>query len=63
MVDSLASCFGKVRFDAPAIARQIASRRYNHRNRISKHRKGRGPVKVYRCHHCGGWHLAAMNEL
>jgi hypothetical protein len=63
MVDSLASCFGKVRFDDPAIARQIASRRYDHRNRISKHRKGRGPVKVYRCHHCGGWHLAAMNEL
>ena len=61
MVDSLASCFGKVRFDDPAIARQIASRRHDHRSRINKHRKGRGPVKVYRCHHCGGWHLGTIN--
>lgn len=54
-----ARCIGMVRFASPALAYQVAQRglpRGKRRRRSSQRANVRN---VYRCPHCGGWHLGA----
>ena len=58
MFGRAASCSGKEAFDDPAVARKVASRwrkRAKHRGRTE--RQDRTPAEVYRCTHCGKYHL------
>ena len=48
MTGSDAACLGKHRFFRWSDAEKIASR---------QRREGRGPVHVFRCPHCGKYHL------
>jgi hypothetical protein len=45
------SCEGKARFSSPNLALRVLRRRSN---------RDRPPRQVYRCHHCGGWHLGGV---
>jgi len=42
-----ADCLGKEAFVDPALARKVMARM----------RRKRRPVGVYRCRHCGQWHI------
>lgn len=42
------SCTGKIAFDSPALAREVAQR---------SRRKHHAAVQPYRCKHCGKWHV------
>lgn len=46
----IATCVGKHRFETPGLAREIVNRKSPKGGR--KYR-----AEVYRCPHCGGWHI------
>lgn len=46
-------CLGKHGFESPADARRVADR---------QQRKKRRAVQVYRCAHCGRWHLGGSER-
>lgn len=53
-----ARCAGKVRFASPALAHEVANRRpANHALRRRRSSQRANIRNVYRCPHCGGWHL------
>lgn len=45
----LAACVGKVAFETASLAQRVARRRARS--------KAQAKGKVYRCQHCGKWHL------
>lgn len=47
-----ADCLGKHPFESPADAQRVAARQ----------RRKRRAVKVYRCAHCGCWHLGSSER-
>lgn len=47
-------CTGKIGFDSPALAHEVSRKRAARRQ--GKDRK-REPRSLYRCQHCGKWHL------
>lgn len=52
-----AQCLGKEKYDSPALANRVANRR-NRRTR-----RGRGiPVGIYKCPHCGAFHMGVRDQ-